>query len=215
MSTMHDLRVSLRDKMKIISELELKIEELKAEINRKDAIIYDYENKLKKKEDVISMKDLIIKEKDVLILKLENNLRNLTLNNNVNEANEDINEAIDYNHLTINDIKTTITLPIENQRKSRSLTPAPATLITTNNGEHSVTLTLPPPKLNRLPAQTLQPLQHLSKAKRVAISAEPAQVYKKSKDLKTYLKEYEKSEEYANMFDLLFVSRVNLSLLSF
>ena len=68
-----------------------------------------------------------------------------------------------------------------------------------SNTEHNLTLTLPIPKNKQQqhhpPSATIQ-AQNLNKTKRLAISAEPAQLNKKSKDLKTYLKEYEKSDEF-------------------
>jgi hypothetical protein len=167
MATMHDLRVSVRDKMRTITELEMKIKELQAEIVRKDTQIYEFETKLKKRDDIINTKDLIIKEKELIISRLENSSRNGDNNNNIENL-----------------------LPIRSLQ--RSITPSPVS--NKLNNEHTVTLTLPVAKIIAKKPQTQLPAV-ISKTKRMAISAEPAQLNKKSKDFKTSLKEYEKTDE--------------------
>ena len=180
-ATMHDLRLSLRDKMKTISELEMKINELKSELFRKDSQIYEYEMQLKNKDEIINSKDAIIKEKDLIISKLENKFKNSkTIDNHVEPTSLEKETAVVIRAIT----------PIPNDKNK--------------NNEQTVTLALPNKKqiqlnnnnhMQKPPLQNQQTNQNLSKTKRTAISAEPAQLNKKSKDFKTYLKEYDKSEE--------------------
>jgi hypothetical protein len=177
-ATMHDLRVSLRDKMKTISELELKINELKAELFRKDSQIYEYEIQLKSKDETINSKDKIIKEKDLIISKLENKLKN---NDNIQLLNKT------DNHIELLETKTDV---VQNSM--------PPTIQNNTTNEQTVILALPIKKKAQIinnNQQLQQPSLNLSKTKRMAISAEPAQLNKKSKDFKTSLKEYEKSDE--------------------
>ena len=176
-ATMHDLRLSLRDKMKTISELESKINELKAELFRKDSQICEYEIELKKKDEIIILKDSVIKEKDLTISNLENSLKKATIiDNHVQNSKNNSTTAV------VSAVLATSKAPNE--------------IVTLSNNEQTVTLALPNKKQAQLVNQ-LMPANNLSKTKRMAISAEPAQLNKKSKDFKTYLKEYEKSEEYA------------------
>jgi len=74
----------------------------------------------------------------------------------------------------------------------------PTTIQNNTTNEQTVILTLPIKKKAQIinnNQQLQQPSLNLSETKRIDISAEPAQLNKKSKDFKTSLKEYEKSDE--------------------
>jgi hypothetical protein len=76
-STVHDLRVLLRDKTKTIEELEKKISELRTNLDKNSLLLKENLELLTKKDEIISMKDSILKEKDNQIMKLENELSKL------------------------------------------------------------------------------------------------------------------------------------------
>jgi hypothetical protein len=146
MTSMHDLRLQLRDKSKQIDELELKLKELKTEIEKKDSIIHKLENDLKERDDTINQ--LMAKEKDLIL--------------NVSES------------ITSNSISSTVSQQSPQQK------------ISCLQNQSLITKRVDSPVLLSVNA---------IKSKRVAISAEPAQVYKKSRDFSTYLKEHDKSIE--------------------
>ena len=174
--TIHDLRVSLRDKLKLIEELEKKLKELKDEINKKELIITENEQNIRKKDDIITMKDLIIKEKDNHILKLEHQLSNLNqsselISNNVYNASKSPN----YSNNLAN-------LYNKNNKSSTNLTNNILKENLSNN-----TLGLPNKESS---------LQYTLKSKRIAISAESASNrYNKVKESIVNLKEYSKTNE--------------------
>jgi hypothetical protein len=168
--TIHDLRVSLRDKLKLIEELEKKLKELKDEINNKNLIINENEQNIRKKDDIITMKDLIIKEKDNHILKLEDQLINL------NQSNELISNNV------YNASKSTNSKNLTNVNNKTSVNFRPYTVNASNN--------------NQEPLNKESSLQYTLKSKRIAISAESASNrYNKVKESIANLKEYPKSNE--------------------
>ena len=153
--TIHDLRVSLRDKSKNVEELEKKLGELRADLDKKNTSLKENIELVKKKDEIISIKELVIKEKDVQIQKLEVELANLK--------------------------KLTSQIKQENMK--------PPTATSTN--------------LNKL-----APLSNvkMSKSKRVAISAEPAQNrFNKSKDLRVSLVEYQKSDRFEWIYSITII----------
>lgn len=78
MTTLHDLRVSLRDSVGKIDKLEKEISSLKSELSKRNQALKELDASVKKKDEVISMKDSIIKEKDNYIRRLETEISALT-----------------------------------------------------------------------------------------------------------------------------------------
>lgn len=219
--SVHDLRLSLREKMKIVDDLEKKLKDLKSELNRKDHLVKDTEDMIRKRDEVITNKDAIIKEKDIRILKLEKELFSLTM------SKKDPNKMVYHpqNGATANTIK------FNNQPNNFNFQP-----INTNNSNpnHSnmnysinqMNNVLPLANISTNLTSILNPREttrdlnanysnnfnsfntnnmsnnnnnaftnNYMKSKRIAISAEPAQnFFNKTKDLKTTLTEYRKNE---------------------
>lgn len=69
--TIHDLRVSLRQKTRECDELTGKLNELRTEFNNASALLKESNEIIRKKDEIISIKESIIKEKDNQILKME------------------------------------------------------------------------------------------------------------------------------------------------
>lgn len=88
--TLHDLRVSLRDKTKLIEDLEKNMRIYQAEMQEKDLFIKEIEVGLAKKNEIISLKDNLIKEKDSYIQKLESEI--LNLRGDLNKYKENTNK---------------------------------------------------------------------------------------------------------------------------
>lgn len=172
--TIHDLRVSLRDKLKLIEELEKKLKDLKDEINKKDLILTEYEQNIRKKDDIITMKDLIIKEKDNYIVKLEDQLSHLNqsselISNNVYNASKNPNYSKNLANV-FNKSSANLTTNVLKEN-------LPNNTLELSNKESS--------------------LQYTLKSKRIAISAESASNrYNKVKESLANLKEYSKTNEY-------------------
>lgn len=78
MSSLHDLRVSLRDSVSKIDKLEKEIITLKSELSKRNQALKEFDVSMKKKDEIISMKDSIIKEKDNHIKRLETEITSLT-----------------------------------------------------------------------------------------------------------------------------------------
>jgi len=78
MTSLHDLRVSLRDSVTKIDKLEKEITALKSELSKRNQALKELDVSMKKKDEVISMKDSIIKEKDNHIRRLEAEITSLT-----------------------------------------------------------------------------------------------------------------------------------------
>lgn len=171
---MHDLRVSLRDKIKKIEELEQNVNELKAELTAKSQALKEAEATIKRKEETVSMKELIIKEKDSYILKLEADLIHVSQQLKIQNKENGVMDVTD------NAIRITKVSP-----SSASGSGSNNTVLTnsTNNSNSDI-------------KSVNNPVQIPSKSKRIAISAEPAQMrYNKTKDSKTYLNKHEKSQK--------------------
>lgn len=167
--TLHDLRVSLRDKTKLIEDLEKNMIIYKAEIQEKQLLIKEIEIGLAKKDEIISLKDSLIKEKDSYIQKLESEITNLKQDLNKYKGNK----------------------PKENgilDSKTNGIFRNQTNIIKNLPGATSK----PTP---RLETKNLQ-LQSNLKSKRIAISGESAQnrFNNKNKE-KISLKEYLKSQE--------------------
>lgn len=170
--TIHDLRVSLRDKTKKIEELERNFIDLKQILNEKDAKLKENQTNLSKKDELISMKDLIIKEKDIYILKVESELANLRL---------------EFDKLKEQSIKS-LTNGKNSRNHSNSSNESLKNL--TKNESYSNNLSS-----NQTDHKKLQiPINF--KSKRIAISGESAQNrFNKTNDCRVALEEFEKSEE--------------------
>lgn len=157
-SNVHELRVSLRDKMKRVEDMEREIDELKKELNAKTTQIKENELFIKKKDEIISMKDSIIKEKDNYIRKLESEI--IAYKSKENSANKMSNGVLADTTNFVNyggDIMNGFLMQNTNAAS---------------------------------PSQN-------NKTKRIAISAEPAQNrFNKTKDMRTNLKKFHKSDEY-------------------
>ena len=86
--TIHDFRVSLRDKTRLCTELEGKITEVRAELINKEASLIEKNDLIRKKDEIIAIKELIIKEKDNQIAKLQTELLN-----RINDKNSTNNKS--------------------------------------------------------------------------------------------------------------------------
>ena len=189
--TIHDLRVSLRDKMKKIEDLEAAMSDLKTELSEKNKTLKENEATLRKKDDIISMKDLIIKEKDSYILKLEADLQMLgqqlkTGNNKENgmDVTENcmgkVNRQNNYN----SKLAGKVSIGSNSSPWNSSMNNGGGALLNSTN-------LLNPADLYA----KKQPAQQQPKSKRIAISAEPAQIrLSKTNDSKTYLQKFDKSK---------------------
>jgi hypothetical protein len=186
--SVHDLRVSLRDKIKKIDELETQVCDLKNQIKQKDNRILEYEQNYKKKDDVIAIKEVVIKEKDSRILKLETEL--IELNEKLNDyissnnkpfINGNTSNKISNNYATVNEINQKLanseiddTVPNKLKNFPQNSTNAAAAASAATSGSSSV---------------------GYNKLKRVAISAESVpNRTTKTKD-QTIIKKYAKSEQ--------------------
>ena len=170
--TIHDLRVLLRDKMKIIDDLQAKLNEFRSELNEKDHMLREQGASVKKKDETIANKDLLMKEKDVYIKKLENELvkLNMSYNSLINNNDNNINLNGDYG---LNGLSNSSNINSSNNKTSDYMMESLKDF------------------------DSIAPLNnYYSKTKRIAISAEPSQMrYNKNKDSKNILKTFEKSEE--------------------
>ncbi|RNA16086.1 cGMP-dependent kinase 1-like [Brachionus plicatilis] len=171
--TLHDLRVSLRDKTKLIEDLERKMRIYQAEMEEKDMFIKEIETGIAKKDEIILLKDSLIKEKDSYIVKLESEL--LSLRQELNKYKENAHKPVQ------NGILETKSNGIFKNQTNVLKNPPPAP--TSNK---------PTPKIE---IKHLQVQSNL-KSKRIAISGESAQnrFNNKTKE-KISLKEYTKSQE--------------------
>lgn len=188
--TIHDLRVSLRDKSKVIDELERKLDNCKIELNEKERLVQEHEISLQKKDEIISVKDLIIKEKDIYILKLESEVASLKQELTRYKENNAKQQIIQNGN--------------EDSRKSKHSNSS----VSSDSGQQTNVLKNQTNTLNKntntlysnaLASTTdLKKLQLPSsfKSKRIAISGESAQNrFNKSNDIQNYLKEFEKTPE--------------------
>jgi hypothetical protein len=180
--TIHDLRVSLRDKMKLIDELQHVLGELKTELSIKNHALKDKDNMLKKKEEIVEMQKEVIKEKDHYILELESELRQLQKNYNMisshnNKENGSSSMSMDY------------TTDAGGFRRLKTSTQSQNALLLSNNNNPNGILT----NSTNFPSSSNQQ----KKSKRFAISAEPAQVrFTKNSDTKSQAaKIYDKSKQ--------------------
>jgi predicted RNase H-like nuclease (RuvC/YqgF family) len=184
---MHDLRVSLRDKMRIVSELEQEMKRLRHELMIKEQKLDEKDRYLRLKDEIIFSKDRVIKDKDNQIKELENTLRNLNTNDLKNHNSNAKSQVPESNASTTTTVHSHITIPI----KSNKL------IINTTNDYRNGHVQNHSAVNNQIVPQT----QHVSinlpnllpnginnttncKAKRVAISSESSQNLKKTKDIK-------------------------------
>ena len=227
--TIHDLRLSLREKMKIVDDLEKKLKDLKSELIRKETLIKDSEDMIRKRDEIISNKDAIIKEKDMRILKLEKELFNLANSKkefNLNSATSSSNNTRPNNYFSQNGANNNGIKFNNNANMSTNPNSNHGTNYYYNANTSSNNLfplgNIPTNIVTNLTSRDTQPNRDLSttfssfnlnnqnancnpnnflsqnnymKAKRIAISAEPAQhFFNKSKDSKITLTEYRKSD---------------------
>ena len=176
--TIHDLRVLLRDKMKIIDDLQSKLNEFRAELNEKELMLREQGVSLKKKDEILASKDLLLKDKDIYIKKLENELVMLNMS---------------YNNSLINNKNN------GNNGSAESYCGSDAgglngILANAANSNNNIASSYIEPLKE---FDSVAPLNHFySKTKRVAISAEPSQMrFNKNKDTRVALKTFEKSDE--------------------
>lgn len=180
MTTLHDLRVSLRDSMTKIEKLELEINSLRSELGKRNQALKELDSSMKKKDEVISMKDSIIKEKDNHIRRLEAELMSLAAPPSPNPS-------------------TSIS---PQQQMMQFMMQGGGNGAKASNGILTDATNFMSGDLmyNGLSSSQSSPL-HYNKTKRIAISAEPAQhKFNKTKELRANLKKYPKSDQYITVF---------------
>lgn len=190
-SSLHDLRVSLRDKVKQIEDLERILGDLRQDLKDKDSIIREQESKLRRRDEIIASSEISLKEKDNYIKKLESELAKLNAN-----KNDDQNK---YNSPSMSTNTNVVTIPLPKNNSTGNKVTNTSTSSTNsasnNNGIYGV-LNDSTNKLSEMSAPDSNK-DHTSKLKRIAISAEPAQMrFDKTKNTRTNLRTYDKSEEY-------------------
>lgn len=196
---MHDLRVSLRDKMRIVSELEQEIKRLRHELMVKEQKLDEKDRYLRLKDEIIFSKDRVLKDKDNQIKELENTLRNFNTNDLKNHHNLNNRFQVPETNATATTVHSQITIPIKSNNK----------VITTHTNDYHnghVQNHIALNQVHQIVPQTQQVNINLSnliqngnlnnsKAKRVAISSEPSQNLRKTKDAKENLTIYPKTAE--------------------
>jgi hypothetical protein len=206
--SIHDLRLSLREKMKIVEDLEKKLKDVKLELGRKEMTLKDTEDRVRKRDEMIVNKDAIIKEKDLRILKLEKELVNLTNKNEALTKSLYPQNGANINK-TNNKIGNNYNPSINNNNNNITSSSTFSNLLNINNNNNNTTQ-----NQNIMPLANISPnltsllnaqrdmnnnnnnnVLQVNRSKRIAISAEPAQnFFNKSKDSKMTVTEYKKSE---------------------
>lgn len=196
--SVHDLRVSLRDKVKRIEDLERQIVELREEIQKRDVRLKESDVELTRREEMIAMKDLIIKEKDIYILKLEAEIMSLTLEKELreNESQQHQQQQAQRRHgsqstncVTRNDSINSNGIATNTTSTTNSNCVAATNHSLKYSNEQSM-------EVNNNKEQLRSSYINNLKSKRIAISAESAQSrFNNVKNSKDVLKEHEKDEE--------------------
>ena len=212
MSTIHDLRVSLRDNMRKIQELEKCLSELRQEVHEKTLALANSERELSKRGDTLALKELIIRDKDAYIERLEANLLELNF-----KAATSLSTR---SSLELPSAHTTTTIASKNVNKTTTSSMAPSSTSNNNNNNSSSGTTTVEFVVSGETEQQNNTVtsshQHTLKSKRVAISAESATTrYNTVKDARIELVKHDKSKRTkellkASLFDNDFMKNLEV-----
>jgi hypothetical protein len=193
--SVHDLRVSLRDKVKRIEELERQIVELRDEIQKREVRLKETDMELTRREELITMKDLIIKEKDIYILKLEAEIMSLSLEKELRESESQQQQQQQHHQKQQTQRRrgSQSTNCATRHDSINSIGTSSTTTTNTNSLKYSNDQSM---EVNNNKEQLRSSYINNMKSKRIAISAESAQSrFNNVKNSKDALKEYKKDEE--------------------